>query len=94
MSLRAWFHVSHLSVASHVASIFGNELAEDTEIHTLHYSDKQLTCSSSISVFSVNSFTGASIIPPVNESTEDMEAPGGYGGGYGGARERVNGAEY
>ena len=64
-----------MSVASHVASVFGNELAEDTEIHTLHYSDKQLTCSSSISVFSVNSFTGASIIPPVNESTEDMEAP-------------------
>ena len=63
-------HVSHVAVVA--ISVFGNvavvalslysatsELAENTEIHTLHYSDKQLTCSSNISVFSVNSFTCA-----------------------------------
>ena len=31
------FHVSHVAVVA--ISVFGNELAEDTEKHTLHYSD-------------------------------------------------------
>ena len=62
-------HVPHVVVA---ISVFGNELAEDTEKHTLHYSDcpnivrrvlldqvaKRVELQPSISVFSVNSFTG------------------------------------